>query len=293
MQRIANRNGAAVVALAIIAIVWGYNWVVMKVAVHDASPFVFGAWRTLGGACALLCGAVLARKSLRPLRLGMYVWIGVFQTGMFIALITWAIVRSGAGQVAMLSYTMPLWVGLLAWPLLGERLSRSQAAAIAIAFLGVACMIGPLNHGALPSLLALSAGVAWAIGVILTKRVQRDREVDLYSLTMWQMLAGGIVLLALALFVPERPTVWSGTFILALLYNIFLATALAYVLWTFALSKLPARTASMATLTSPIFGTLAAWVLLHEVPSTLDGIGMGLVAVGLAALALVEWKSAL
>ncbi len=290
MRRIAEDRRAAIVALALLTLVWGYNWVVIKIAVRDASPFVFAATRTFGGGCALAAGALLARKPVRSPHWRTFIWIGLFQTAAFVGLVTWAIVSAGAGQVAMLSYTMPLWVALVAWPALGERLRWPQAFAIAVAFAGIACMVGPLRHGAVPSMLALLAGIAWALGVILTKRVQRNRNVDLYALTMWQMLAGGAALVIVALLVPERPTQWTQPYILALCYNVFLATALAYVVWTFVLEKLPARTASMGTLTNPIFGTLAAWAQLHEIPTKFEGAGMILVACGLTALALADHR---
>lgn len=285
MRAIAKSGYAAYAALFVLALLWGYNWVVMKIAVRDASPFVFGAWRTLGGAAALALGALASRTSLRSSHLPAYALIGVFQTGGFIGFVTWAIVSAGAGRVAMLSYTMPLWVALLAWPVLGERLRPLQGAAIAIAFGGMACMVGPLSHGAFPSLLAIAAGVSWAVGVILTKRVQKKGGVDIYALTTWQMLAGGVVLLVVALAVPGRPTVWTAAFTLAVAYNVFLATALAYVLWTFVLTKLPARTASMGTLMNPIVGVLAGWMQLGEVPSQLEAAGMVLVVAALAVLA--------
>ncbi len=283
-----NNRRIALLALAALACIWGYNWVVMKIAVKDAAPFAFAAWRTLGGGCALAAGALITRKSLRPHHLRSYVWIGLFQTAAFVGLVTWAVVSAGAGKVAMLSYTMPLWVSLFASPFLGERLTRAQTFAICIAFAGVACMIGPLHGNWFSSVLALVAGLAWAIGVILTKRIQRQGAIDVYSLTMWQMLAGGAVLLAVALIVPERPTVWSATYVAAIAYNIILATAVAYVLWTFVLNRLSARDASMGTLTNPIVGTIAAWLQLGEVPSLLDAAGMALVVVGLAVLATTD-----
>lgn len=288
MRALPKNTSAAYAALLVLALLWGYNWVVMKIAVHDASPFVFGAWRTLGGAAALVLGALITRKRLPVAHLRIYAIIGVFQTGGFIALVTWAIVSAGAGRVAMLSYTMPLWVALIAWPVLGERLRLLQGAAVAIAFAGVACMIGPLSHGALPSLMALAAGASWAVGVILTKRVQRNGVIDIYTLTTWQMLAGGIVLLAVAIAVPGRPTAWTVSFTLAVAYNIFFATALAYVLWTFVLARLPARTASMGTLMNPLVGVLAGWIQLGEVPSKLEAAGMVLVVAGLAVLAFAD-----
>lgn len=291
MPQLDNNRRVAFLALAVLSLIWGYNWVVMKIAVQDASPFAFAALRTFGGGCALVLGAVAARKSLKPEYPAPYVWIGLFQTTAFVGLVTWAVVSAGAGQVAMLAYTMPLWVSLLAWPALGEKLNWAQAAAIAVAFAGVACMIGPLQHGWLPSALALAAGFGWAIGVLITKRLQRKHRVDVYSLTMWQMLAGGAALAVIAWFVPSHPTVWTASFIFAVAYNILLATALAYFLWTFILDKLPARDASMGTLVNPIVGVFAAWLQLGEVPTWLQGAGMALVLAGLVALVLVDRKS--
>ncbi|HUN30145.1 MAG TPA: DMT family transporter, partial [Alphaproteobacteria bacterium] len=122
-----DRRPLALLALAFLALIWGYNWVVMKIAVTDASPFTFAAWRTLGGGVALLATALVLRKSLRPQFPATFFWIGFFQTACFVGLVTWAVVSAGAGQVAMLAYTMPLWVALLAWPLLGERIGPLQA----------------------------------------------------------------------------------------------------------------------------------------------------------------------
>jgi len=270
---------------------WGYNWVVMKIAVHDAAPFRFAAWRSLGGGVALAIVAIVSRRPLRPQFPRESAWIGLFQTAGFIGLATWAVVSAGAGQVAMLAYTMPLWVSLLAWPLLGERIGVWQAVAIAIAFAGVACMIGPLRSVGPAEWVAVLAGVSWAIGVILTKRLQRRANVDLFGLTMWQLLAGGAVLTIVALAVPAHPTVVNAAYVLAVAYNIVIATALAYFLWMFVLDVLPARDAGMGTLANPVVGVLAAWLQLGEVPTRLAALGMFLIVAGLATLSLADRRA--
>lgn len=286
-----NRRSLALVALAVLALIWGYNWVVMKVAVHDAPPFVFAATRTLGGGLALLVLAIFLRRAILPQRPAAFFWIGLFQTGIFIGLVTWAVVSAGAGQVAMLAYTMPLWVSLIAWRVLGERLGAVQAVAIAIAFAGIACMIGPRHRIGFPEVLAVLAGVGWAIGVVIAKVVQRDRSIDLYNLTMWQLIFGGIALAVVAFAVPEHPVVWNGSYLFAVAYNVVLATALAYFLWIFVLDELPARDASMGTLANPVVGIVAAWIQLGEQPTLLSGIGMLLVLVGLIVLSLADRRA--
>jgi drug/metabolite transporter (DMT)-like permease len=287
----ADLRSRALLALAVLALVWGYNWVVMKIAVHDAPPFTFAAWRTLGGGIALLVTALALRKPLKPQFPAAFFWIGLFQTACFVGLVTWAVVNAGAGQVAMLAYTMPLWVSLLAWPFLGERIGVWQGVAMLVALAGIACMIGPLHSVGLAQWLAVIAGFAWAIGIILTKRLQRTQRVDLFGLTMWQMLFGGLVLTAVAVIVPSHPTTWNAPYVLAIAYNIVLATALAYTLWTFVLDVLPARDAGMGTLANPVVGALAAWLQLGEIPTRLSAAGMLLIAVGLVVLALADRRA--
>jgi drug/metabolite transporter (DMT)-like permease len=283
-----DRRRLALLALVTLTVVWGYNWVVMKIAVSDTAPFTFAAWRTFGGGVMLLVLALFLRRPLRPEFPVAYFWIGIFQTGGFIGLAMWAVLTAGAGKVALLAYTMPVWVCIMAWPALGERLHLPQTAAIAVAFAGVACLIWPLREVGRAEILALLAGLSWAIGIIITKLVQRGRRVDLYGMTMWQMLFGGAALVIVALAVPHRATTWSGTFVFALAYNIALATALGYALWVFVLDVLPARDASMGVLANPVVSIIAAWLQLGERPGVLTAVGAVLILAGLALLSFVD-----
>jgi drug/metabolite transporter (DMT)-like permease len=283
-----ERRGLAFAALAALALIWGYNWVVMKIGVRDASPFVFAAWRTFGGGVVLAMLGLLLRRPMRPAFFGRTLWIGLFQTAGFVGLASWAVVSAGAGQVAMLAYTMPLWVAIIAWPALGERIGTLQALAIILSFAGIACMIGPLHRVAAADFIAVAAGLSWAIGIVLAKRLARAEKIEVFSLTMWQMLCGGAVLVMVAVLVPSHPTAWTPVYILAVTYNIFIATALAYTLFLFVLSVLPAGVTSMGTLANPIVGVFAGWAQLGEVPQKREGIGMLLIVAGLIVLAFAD-----
>lgn len=278
----------AFLALAALSLIWGYNWVVMKIATQYAPPIEFAALRLLGGA-AVLFGVMLAmRKPLRPEHLWSYVLTGVFQSGGFVALATWAVLEAGAGKVAVLSYTMPFWVAICAWPVLGEKLRPLQVVSILVAMCGIVLILdlGHVRASLFADAIAIAAGVSWAIGVILTKRLQMTHAVDVYSLTTWQLLFGGIAVGIVALLVPEHATHWTPVYIGALAYNIVGASSLGYLLFFFVLRHLPARDASMGTLLNPIVGIIAAWLQLGEAPSMAEAAGMGLIVLSLAALAL-------
>jgi drug/metabolite transporter (DMT)-like permease len=262
----------------------------MKVATEYAPPIEFAALRLLLGALLLFAAMIAMRKPLRPERPWAYFWIGVFQSGGFIALATWAVMTAGAGKVSILSYTMPLWVAVLAWPLLGERLRAMQGVAVGLAALGIVLILDLWGgqSSIFADIIAIVAGISWAIGVIITKRLHVSDGVDVLSLTTWQMLFGGIVVGIIALIVPEGATHWTWTYVGALAYNAVFASAIAYLLWIFVLRHLPARDASMGTLANPIIGIVAAWLQLGEAPSAMEAIGMALVVAALVMLALTS-----
>jgi drug/metabolite transporter (DMT)-like permease len=283
-----KHNTAALAALLLLALIWGYNWVVMKLALDDIGAFQFGAVRTFFGALVLFAVIAVLRRPLRPAQLPMTLLLGLLQTSGFTGLIIWALVEGGAGKTAVLSFTMPFWVMLLAWPMLGEKLRGLQWLAAAFSVSGLACILEPwAMHGKMFSnFLALFAGVCWALSVILAKKLhQRAPDLDLLSFTAWQMLFGSVPLVAVAFLLPAKPIEWSNYLIGASLFNIFLANGLGWWLWLYALQRLPAGVASMNSLLIPVVAVLAAWLQLDEIPSTTEAIGMAMIGTALALIA--------
>jgi drug/metabolite transporter (DMT)-like permease len=277
-----SRRGLSGLVFGVIALVWGYNWVVLKLAMREAGPFEFLAWRfTIASAC--LFGALAALG--RPLRLThapQVLLIGLLQTTATFALVTWALVAGAVGKSAVLNYTMPFWVVLFAWPVLGERPPGAQWAAIGLAFAGLALLVHPGAHAGLPELLALGSGITWALGVVVTKRLQTRHRVDTLSLSAWQTLLGGAGLVALAIAFPSRPMQWSAQLVFAVVYNGVLVGAVCWFLWFWALQNLDAGLASLGILSVPVLGAVFGVTLLGERLTRLEWAGMGLIAVALA-----------
>ena len=284
-----NPDVRAIVALLILSVIWGYNWVVMKLALPFISAVQFCAIRTFFGSLVLFAVLLVLKKSPKPTYIRQTLLLGLLQTTGFVGLIIWALVEGGAGKVAVLAYTMPFWVMALAWPLLGEKIRGIQWLGLLLSVAGLFSIIEPWNfHGKLFSnALAVLAGIAWALAVILAKRLhQRAPRIDLLSFTAWQMLFGSLPLVALTLVIPSKPVEWSDTLIAATLFNVILANGLGWWLWLYALRRLPAGIASMNSLLVPMIAVLAAWTQLNETPSVAEAMGMLMIAAALMIIGI-------
>ncbi|MFB3902973.1 MAG: DMT family transporter [Acidobacteriota bacterium] len=280
-------------ALGVLSLIWGYNWVVMKEALRYIDPFAFSALRSVLGAFALFAILVLLDRSRSPGSFSGVLILGLVQTTLFVTFSAWALVSGGAGKTAVLVYTMPLWLLMLAWPILGERVRGWQWLALLCAFAGLLLILEPwrLQTPLFSAMLALLAAICWAVSGVWVKRLRASVRIDLLPLTAWQLLLGCIPLLIFAFVARPQPITWAPTLIGALLYNAIPATALAWLLWLYALHELPAGMAGMGTLLAPLVGVSTAWLQLGERPGPTEAGGMILVFTGLTILVADRWRS--
>ena len=279
-----------VLALAVFAIILGYNWVVMKVGVAEVPPFVFAALRALLGAATLFAVLIAMRRPLQPPEIRHTLVVGLLQTTGMLGLATWAVVSGLPGKTAVLVNSMPLWIPLFASPILGERIG-TRWSAIALGLLGLVLMIDPRHGASWPSdLAALCSAVSWAAAVVVTKHLQRSAEFHPLTFTAWQLLFGSLPLAAIAIVFHAGPLTFTTQSVLAIAYNGILATGLAFVLFAYAMKELSATIAGAGGLSIPVIGVAAAWWQLGERPSGLELAGMACI---LGALALMASPPAL
>lgn len=291
MKRFPIVHWKPLLALIVLSMIWGYNWIMMKVAVQYASPFDFAAIRTVLGALSLFIVLAIYKRVRWPDYVGRIALLGVLQTSGFFGFSMWALEAGAAGKTATLVYTMPFWVLVFAWPMLKERVQGIQWPAILLAFVGLICVLEPwqLQSNLSSKLLAVLAGISWGLSVVVAKTLRQKSSLDLLSLTAWQMLFGALPFLVIVAFLPSQPIQWQSEFIFALFYNVIPANAVAWVLWLYILGQLPAGLASLGLLGAPVVGVLSAWIQLDEQPSSAELWGMGFIAAGLLMLSTHGW----
>ncbi|HEV2641970.1 MAG TPA: EamA family transporter [Candidatus Elarobacter sp.] len=283
----AARPGARVyVALVVLALVWGYTWVTIKIATEDASPYVVAGSRLVIATAILFAILALTRRSLAPPPFVPTLILGLLQTTGWTLLQTLAVAQAGAGKSAVLGYTMPFWAALLAWPFLGERIAGLRWIALALAALGLAFVVAPLDaRSFVADGLAVVAGLSWGASAVYAKRLRKRYDVDLLSLTTWQLLWGTIPLVVLMLAIGG-PVRWTSSFVAAMAFMSIGGAALGWFLWMFILSRLPAGVAGIASLATPVVGVVAAAIQLHEIPSHTELAGMALILAALVVNAI-------
>ncbi len=283
----------ALFALFCLTFIWGYNWVVMKQALAFSSPVQLAFLRNFFGALCLFLILAVLRKPIFVKEAPKLILLGILQTTGFTGFLIWALVEGGAGKTAILTFTMPLWVAIMAWPFLKEKLRQFQWLAVIICFFGILFIFDPLHphSNTFSMVLALLSGLSWATAVILVKKINlKYPNLDLLTMTAWQMLWGSIPIIIVYLWIPSEPVVWSHYFVGAIIFNVIFANALAWVLWLFALKYLQAGLVSMLALLTPIIAAMSAWIELNEIPNFTEKIGISLIIIGLITLIIFQSK---
>ena len=282
-----TRRGAYA-ALATLTLIWGFNWIVMKLALERADPVVLNVQRTWIAVLFLFAVLVWQRRAFWPESWIAVIVTGLFQTSLNFSATTMALAGGGAGRTSVLVFTMPFWTLVIAWPVLHERVRGTQWIAVALALAGLTLVVQPWNwQGDLgPKLWAVVSGFGWAAGTIATKYFQRDRPFDALNFVAWQMLAGviPITLLPFALGVPAPA--WSPVYAMLLLYTGAISTGFAFLLWITILRFLPAGTASLNMFAIPVIALVSSMLIFGERLTSAEWTGIAFIGAGLAIISV-------
>lgn len=273
--------------LLVTATGWGVAWVVFKIILSEWPPLFARGVAGLTAAGMLGAAALVVRQSLAVpsgarLRLGLAAFVNVFVWMGFTSLsLKWLTVTEGT----LLTFTMPLWASLLAWPILGERPGWMGTVALAMGFSGIALLVaGPglaLDLTQLPGiLLALTAAVLFALGSVMART---PLPLPPLASAAWQTGLGCLPMVVLSLLFERHqigPLSLKGT--LSMAYMTLIPMATCYLSWFAALRRLPAATAAMGMLLVPVIGTASAALVLGEPLGQRQILSFALVITGVA-----------
>lgn len=272
-------------ALGLLAVVvpWGLNYLFVRAALVFAAPLWLAAFRSLLGWGTVAAVRVAFHRPGRLTGPGQRdaSLLGLLTTTVFFGLWFTAAQSVAPGVASVLVYTFPLWVTLLAGPLLGDRVPRITGVGVAIGFAGVILVAEPWRAGSgglpLGAVAELLVGaLAWAAGTVLAAR--RFSPADLEAATEYQLLGGGAALALVALLAePAGPVVASPALFVDLIWLGPIGTALAYSVWYVLLGRFPAPELSSYLFLVPVVALGASALALSE---RLDAVQLsGVVAV--------------
>jgi len=279
--------------LAVLAVIWGGAFFFIGVAVRHVPPLTYVWLRlTIAAAAMWLFLRVKGHSVGLPRQVwGSIVLLAVLNNALPFALFGWGQTHIASGLASILNATTPIWGVLVAHFLTrDERMSPRKIAGVLLGFGGVATMIGPsllssLGSSALAQLACVTAALSYALAAVWARRFKR-MGVSPLSVTTGQLTAGAAIMLPLSMIVdqpwtqPFPPlTAWGAIVALALL-----CTAFGYVLYFRLIETSGATNALLVTLLVPPVAILLGGLFLGEQLAPQDFAGLGLIALGLAAI---------
>lgn len=270
-------NLRVMAAIVLLCLVWGSLWGLVKHSLQVFPPFLFISTRLILAALTLMLVQRLLRKSILPQRgewkklmvSSMMICIGFYATQ------TFAMQFVDSGLSAVLVFTMPIFIGVLAHYVLKERLNTQKMFGLVLGTLGLIAILWPqlhdlhLNLSLIGQAFLILSGFFWALTTVYIK--QNFATYDKMKLTIWQLLMGGFVIfIGAMIFEPIDLHVWMNPLNDSMLFYIaVVGTGFAFALWNWIVSQVDTFVASISIMCIPILSLFFGYMLWHE-PITLN-----------------------
>ena len=262
-------HARALLLLAVVTLLWGTNWPIFPMALAEVSIWTF---RAISVGLAVVLLFALAWWLRLPLSVPRHNWAWLAIASMT-NLVIWnltsalATIYLPSGQAAVLAYTMPLWVALISLLFLGERLTLRLAVALGCGAAAVVLLLWPnigTTAGApVGALLGLSAGLAWAVGTLIVKRVPWGAPG--LVVTAWQVaLCWPPIMLGTILF-ADWHFFWPSLRSIAVISYIgLIPMAIGTACWFAIVGLLPTNVAALSSIAVPIVAMLSGALVNAE-----------------------------
>lgn len=290
-----HSRATALVLLALLSVVWGTHWPIVKMGLHTMPPLHYAVLRLAGGLITIVLILLGQRRLRLPPRADVPIIasVGLLQISASIVIMNLALQVVPAGRSSVLAYAQPLWVAVLMWTVFRQKARWNEVLGLALGIGGILALVNPgvINWGVpaevVGTLGLIGNGMLWAVVTIHIRRhAWRSAPLDLQP---WMLLVAIIPVIVMAqLLEPDRQINWQPETVLILLYSGPVATAFAN--WasqsiTRSLGPIPA---AMGFLATPVVGLEAGWLLLGEQLGLVDVLGFAAVVGGIALTTLIR-----
>jgi len=266
----ASRTGKLVI-LAYIVLVSSACYVLILSGLQAAPPLAFAGARTILGGISLLVVARFFGHPVIPERklLKWIPWVGLTATTLTFGSMFLSPSFAGAGLASILGNAQPLFIALIAFMFLGERLSRQQLTALGCGLIGITIILLPSLSGQdslllTGALLALTTSLATAIGTVLGRHLKLSGS--LLAFSAWQLIIGGVVLLLVSVSISEPGIQWNTKFLYVLILLGIFNSAMITCAWFWLLQKEQASSLGIYLFLIPVLGVLWAFLFRGEQP---------------------------
>lgn len=237
---------------------------------------------------------VLTRRTSRlkvsPRDLLYLIPLGMVSIGAFYLLYFYTVQQSTVGEAAILLYSSPAFVVILARLFLKETLSLPRLAALFLTATGIVLVVGAYNPAALdvrPIVVftGLGAGLSYGLYSVVGKPL--TGHLPSYVIVSYILGIGAVILVLCALPTIGTLSGLSGEAYALLGVTVVVHTALTYALYTFGLQRLEAGQAAILATVEPVVAGIMGAVLLNEELTALKLLG-GVLVISGAALSQVR-----
>lgn len=272
----------------LVVVVWGLNFVVIKVGLHNMPPLMLAGLRFLLVAFPALFFVARPQVPFRLL-LGYGLTISFGQFAFLFCAINFGM---PAGLASLVLQAQAFFTIILGAVTFGERLQGKQLAGITLAVFGVLVLVESSLNGQhvalLGFMLTLAAAFSWACGNIFNKKIMLlASRPPVMSLVVWSALIPILPFMA-ASWLLDGPQAMLQSLVnidltttLSLVYLAFVATIVGYGIWGTLLGRYETWRVAPLSLLVPVVGLASAALLLDEKLSALQLLGAVLIMAGL------------
>ena len=264
-----------IIAIGITILLWASSFAAVRASLQAFTPGHIALFRFLIASILLAVSALVTHTKLPALKdipvIFLLGFLGVFA---FHTAQNYGQVTVTAGSAGMIISSVPIFTAILATIFLGEKLKLWGWLSIFISFLGVSLIAFGEREGVkfdFGVIFLLLAAIVAAIYFVLQKPyLIRYTALQLVTYMIW---AGTLLLLV---FTPGLIEEVANAPIEATIATIYLGifpSAVAYVTWSYALSRAPTSIVASFLYLQPVFAVIIAWIWLNEIPALISMIG--------------------